>query len=87
MKFTYKHAKIVFTETQTRKTQLAAMNSLNLTKSTAIANRLMRDFLFRFLDEGVLNINNKDNTIPLSVESKKKTGAESRLDGTYQLPE
>ena len=56
MKFTYKHAQIVLTETQTRKTQLAAMNDVKLTKSNAINNRLMRDFLFRFLDEGVLNI-------------------------------
>ena len=77
MKFTYKHAQIVFTEAQTRKTQLAEMNGLNLTKSTAIANRLMRDFLFRFLDEGVLNINNKVNTIPLSDEARKKTGTDS----------
>lgn len=77
MKFTYKHAQIVLTETQTRKTQLAAMNDVKLTKSNAINNRLMRDFLFRFLDEGVLNINNKDNTIPLSVEAKKNTGIES----------
>lgn len=77
MNFTYKHAQIVFTEAQTRETQLAAMNGLNLTKSTAINNRLMRDFSFRFLDEGVLNINTMDNTIPLSVDAQNKTGTDS----------
>jgi hypothetical protein len=77
MRFRYKHAEIVFTEAQTRKMQAAAMTSLNLAKSNAINNRLMRDFLFRFLDEGVLNINNKRNTVPLSVEARKEVGTDS----------